>query len=236
MSQDAKICIAVPTYGRLRLASLCVPTIRAGMKHGEDVLVIYDDGSREPLPTELVSAADGIVQCESAGIDAQRRKHILEFFGNREIHGCTHLALVDSDIICDPSWREVSLALQAKYHGAPVCLYRTETHAAYQNNIFRDDPREDVIWQRFAPGVFYLLTMEHCGKLANNMPDKIAWDWWVPGALGYRMAISRTSYCDHIGVGGQHDPADGSIGTERALSPTPWLAAKREEIIKCLTT
>lgn len=240
---SASIYIAIAVYNRLRLAELCIPTVRAGMKggygmnDGDDMLTIYDDGSAQEIDTNpLIFSCDRMVRSESIGIDAQRRKHILDFWGNREIHGCTHLALIDSDIIADPSWRSVALALQAEHGGAPVCLYRTATHEGYANNVFKDDPTENVLWQRFAPGTFYLLTLAHCEKLAKAMPDKIAWDWWVPGALGYRMAVSRTSYCDHIGAGGQHDPADGSIGPECALSPTPWLVEKRKEIIACLTS
>jgi hypothetical protein len=229
-----RLFIAIPTYNRLAIAEQCIPTVRDGMADG-DALVVYDDGSQEkPWESPILDNTQGISfeRCESMGIDAQRRKHILEFWRNRETHGCTHLYLTDSDAFHDPSWRTVALALQAE-HDAPVCLYRTQTHADYHNNIYRNVPTENVIWQRFAPGVSYLLTLAHCEILAYHMPEKISWDWWVPSMLGYRMAISRVSYCDHIDSGGLHSPEKG-IGPERATNPTPWLASKREEIINAL--
>jgi glycosyltransferase involved in cell wall biosynthesis len=233
---SARIYISVPIYNRPELARQCVPTIKDGMDDG-DALVLYDDGSTEcgaDFWAHMQGVMDRVVRTESMGIDAQRRKHILEFLGNREIHGCTHLALIDSDIICDPGWRDAAIALLEKYD-APVCLYRTKTHAEYKNNVFRDHPGEEVIWQRFAPGVFYLLDMAMVEKLAFHMPEKIAWDWWVPGILGYRMAVSRVSHVDHIGLNGLHDRhPPGHVSTERALNPTDWLIRKRAEVLESL--
>lgn len=234
----ARIFVAIAAYNRRRLAELCIPTVRDGMKHGEDALVLYDDGSTEPMHDSsiIVSECDGIVSCESMGIDAQRRKHILEFWGNREIHGCSHLYLCDADAPHDILWRETALALQAEYK-APVCLYRTQTHADYVNNIFRDEPSERVIWQRFSPGVSLLLDMQMVERVAKHMPETWAWDWAIAGMLGHKMAVSRMSLCDHISRGGlHHDGSDGYDGGDRATNPTPWLEEKRREIVSCLTT
>ena len=237
MSQ-ARLYIAVPLYNRRKVVELCVPTIRAGCAP-DDAVILYDDGSTEydsGFWETMNPHATGVVWCDSMGIDAQRRKHILEFWGNREIHGCTHLALIDSDIICDPSWREVALSLQSEHGGAPICLYRTQVHADYEGNIFKNDPRENVLWQRFAPGVFYLLTLAHCEKLANHMPERMSWDWWAPGVLGYKMAISRVSYVDHVGWRGMHHKvSDGIEGGDRATNPTEWLVKKRAEIVHALS-
>lgn len=236
MSASLRICVSV--HNRLKLAGLCIPTIRAGMAK-DDALIIHDDGSDEGLYGDdvfkVLKDATGVTMSRPRiGIDAVRRQQILEFWGNREIHGHSHLALIDSDVIAHPSWREIALSLQDDHGGVPVCLYRTQTHEDYKNNVFRNDEAENVLWQRFAPGVFYLLTLAHCEKLAVMMPERIAWDWWVPGILGYRMAVSRTSYVDHIGWGGMHDPQDGSVGPEMAKNPTPWLVEKRKDIIAAL--
>lgn len=230
MGMNARIYIAIPTYNRMRLAELCIPTVRAGMEP-EDGLVVYDDGSRDkPWDSPAIKeAATSFVDCDSMGIDAQRRKHILDFWNNRDLHGCTHLYLADSDAPHDPGWREAALSLQEEYK-APVCLYRTLTHASYENNVFCDNPMERVIWQRFAPGVSYFLSLKMVAKAVSFIPPAWSWDWHLPGLLGYRMAISRVSYVDHIGLHGLHDPESG-IGPERALNPTQWLVAKRAEII-----
>jgi hypothetical protein len=231
-----RIHISVPIYNRPELARQCVPTITEGMDDG-DALVLYDDGSTEcgaDFWAHMEGVRDGVVRTESMGIDAQRRKHILEFWGNREIHGCTHLALIDSDIICDPGWRDAAISLLEKYH-APVCLYRTKTHEDYKNNVFRDHPGEEVIWQRFAPGVFYFLSLEMVGRVAHLIPEKWAWDWHLPGLFNYRMAVSRVSHVDHIGLNGLHDRhPSGHVSTERALNPTDWLVRKRAEVLSML--
>ena len=231
-----RIYIAVPTYNRLALAEQCIPTIRGGMA-SDDALIIYDDGSTEGIGSNeaIKGAANGFVPCESMGVDAQRRKHILEFWGNREIHGCTHLYLTDSDAIHDPGWRDAAIGLLNE-HGAPVCLYRTQTHEDYKNNVFRSVPTENVIWQRFAPGVSYFLSLEMVRRIAHLIPERWSWDWHLPGLFGYKMAISRVSYVDHIGFQGMHDQMQkpGHVSTERALNPTAWLVQKRAEILASL--
>jgi hypothetical protein len=51
------------------------------------------------------------------------------------------------------------------------------------------------------------------------------------------MAISKTSYVDHIGIGGlHHPPGVGIEGGDVALNPTPWLVEKRAEVIRSLNT
>jgi hypothetical protein len=232
---SSKLYIAIPCYNRRAVVEQCVPTVAAGASD-DDAVILYDDGSTEydrDFWAFMEAHTTGSVQCESMGIDAQRRRHFLEFWGNREIHGCTHLYLTDSDCIHDIGWRSALLALQEKYDGAPLCGYRTKTHADYENNIYADIPEEDVIWQRFAPGTSYLLTMAHVEKIVKHMPEKWSWDWSVPGFLGYRMAVSRVSYVDHIDIGGLHSPGSG-LGPERGTNPTPWLAEKRAQILASL--
>ena len=227
---SAKIYIAIPCYNRRDIAEQCIPTVYAGTEP-EDRLTIYDDGSQDRMvhSAAIMHACDDILETDSMGVDAQRRGHFLDFIRQSEF---THLYLTDSDAPHSPNWREAALSLQAE-HKAPVCLYRTATHAAYANNVFRDVPHENVIWQRFAPGVSYLLNREMAEKVVRVMPEKWSWDWFTPGVLGYRMAISRVSYCDHIGRSGMHDPERG-VGPERALNPTAWLEGKRAEILNNL--
>jgi len=236
MTQD-RITVCIPTYNRRAVAEQCIPTVRAGMEEG-DVLMVYDDGSspdEKPWHSEaIMRAASGFIPTEPIGIDAQRRNHILEFVAGHAIHGRDWLYLTDCDAFHDPDWRRAALTLYRNY-GKLTCLYRTQTHANYVNNIYRDHPGESVIWQRFAPGVSYLLSIADCRILAAHMPAKIAWDWWVPGALGHKCAVSRVSYCDHIGYGGMHDRNEpGCASNERATNATEWLVKKRVEILSNL--
>lgn len=232
----SRLYIAVPLFNRRAVVEQCVPTIRAGCSP-DDAVILHDDGSTEydsGFWEAMNPHATGAVHSDSMGIDAQRRKHFIEFWGNREIHGCTHLYLTDSDCIHDIGWRDALLGLQEQHGGAPICGYRTKTHSDYENNVYRDLPTENVLWQRFAPGTSYLLTMEHVEKVVRHIPDKWSWDWSVPGLLGYKMAVSRVSYVDHIDLAGLHSPAHG-IGPEMAVNPTEWLVKKRAEIVHALS-
>lgn len=243
VSQAARIYIAVPCYGRPVLAFECIRTIDearfdadSGTSLNSDVLALYEDGENQL--GEASSCADEIHRSkDSIGVDAQRKRHFIDFWNRHERDGLTHLALFDSDVIVDPTWREKAIGLHSKYRGAPLCLYRTRTHAEYEGNIYRDMPSEDVIWQRFAPGCSYFLAAEHVRQVMEQMPDgPIAWDWAVPGYLGYKMAVSRTSYVDHIGYRGLHDKNadDLTVSTERALLPTDWLKSRRASVLATL--
>lgn len=230
----ARLYIAVPVFNRRAVVEQCVPTIRVSK---EDAVILYDDGSTEydgEFWARMAPHITGSVQGDSMGIDAQRRKHILEFLGNREIHGCTHLYLCDSDSPHDPHWRSHALELQTRYK-APICLYRTKTHSDYENNIFFDDTSEDVIWQRFSPGVSLLLSLEMVARVVAHIPERWSWDWHLPGLLGYRMAVSRMSHCCHIGRHGLHDEhATNEVSKERCTNPTQWLIHERMRILAAL--
>lgn len=236
MSTD-RLFVAIACYNRPAVAALCLPTVAAGLVP-DDLLRLYNDGSTEYSDADLrkmVSHDNTLVSGGvSVGIDAQRRQHILDFWEYREQHGCTHLYFTDLDAIHDPDFRRAALALHRNY-AAPICLYRTATHAGYLNNIYRDEPGESVIFQRYAPGVSYFLSLAHVEKIVAMMPEKWSFDWAIPGILGYKMAVSRVSYVDHIGWNGLHDRSEpGFVSTERALAPTEWLMKKRAEILEKL--
>jgi hypothetical protein len=84
-----------------------------------------------------------------------------------------------------------------------------------------------------------MLSREHVRKVITAlpmMPMHWNWDWTVPGLLGNRFAVSRTSYVDHLGIGGMHHPPEEGIdGGDRALNPAPDLVEKRAKAIKALT-
>lgn len=232
----ARLYVAIPVHNRRAVVEQCVPTIYRSIERPSDRLFLYDDGSTEYNIGSLDVGQDYSIRTESMGVDAQRRRHFVDFWdhAHRPYSGdgpsFSHLYLTDGDAPHDPGFRAAALALQAE-HNLPICLYNTATHENMPGNTFRDTPGSNVILRRFAPGVSYLLTLEHVAKIMPHIDTLQSWDWQVPSLLGYRMAVSRTSYVEHIGAGGQHDPADGSIGPERALNPTPWLVKKRAEII-----
>lgn len=229
---NAKILICIPVHNRLHIARECIPTVQVGMVAG-DSLAIYDDGSSPHFGPWPVAPRDSYHRCdESIGIERQRKRHFFDF----QAENFTHLYLTDADALHDPNWRTALLGLSEKYDDAPVCGYNTAAHERIIGNTIEDSPFvDDVIWRRVAPGISYLLTAAHVAKVVRAlpmMPDHWNWDWTVPGLLGNQMLIPRTSYVDHIGLGGMHHPPDeGLDGGDRALNPTPWLVAKRAEVV-----
>jgi hypothetical protein len=238
---DAKLFIPIPVFNRRRIAEQCIPTVYDGMNNGFgcDYLFCYDDGSTEWNDNGkwLFQWADLVFRSPvTTGIEAQRKQHFNDFWERRNEYGFTHMYLTDSDALHDPSWRSKALALQEEHNGAPLCLYNTVAHSSLVGNTLEDKPRSNVIWRRFAPGISYLLTLEHVEKVMSRINDLRNWDWQVPEWLGMRFAISRVSYCDHLGLGGAHHPVgEGLDGGDRCLNPTPWLVSKRAEVVQALS-
>lgn len=232
---NARLYIAIPIHGRLRLAEECVPTVAAGCAPG-DFLDLWFDGPFKYPKGEIfggASAGGMEVQPESIGVERQRRLHFEKFA--RMPAEFTHLYLTDADAPHDPNWRSELLRIQEATGGAPVCGYNTAAHANMAGNTIGEDG--EVIWRSFAPGVSYLLTREHVEKVvrwlkAHPEVHHWHWDWTVPSILGHRFAVTKTSHVEHIGVGGMHHPADaGYEGGDRALNPTPAVAKLRAEIV-----
>jgi hypothetical protein len=226
-----RIFVAIPVRDRFEIAKQCIPTVRAGMMPG-DHLALFNDGSKSILPMDLLKIADSYVHDgNSQGIEEQRRVHFRLFQNLRDY---THLYLTDADALHDPDWRRTLLQLQQLAGGRPVCGYNTEAHARLIGNTLATPPGP-LIWRAVAPGISYLLTRAHAEHVVKHIPPQWNWDWTVPALLGSRMAIARQSCVDHVGHGGIHHPAaEGLEGGDRALNPTPWLVAKRAEVIKYL--
>ncbi len=229
----ARLFIAIACHNRRAVAEQCLPTMRDSVSP-DDLLAIYNDGSRE-YDNQWLSqfGQPGMMtpirsDPEPLGIQAQRRLHLTDFL----LTDCTHCYLTDHDAIHDPTWREHALRLQAAHQDSPLCLYDTEAHRRIPGNTREDDPASEVIWRRVAPGVSYFLTRDHAERLAPHLERLSHFDWQWPALLGGRFAVSRTSYCDHIGWGGQrHPPHEGLDGGDRCLNPTEVLVKKRAEIV-----
>ncbi len=224
-----RIYIAIPVFNRVAIAAQCIPTVRESM-YAEDHLAIYDDGSTESTAPLFAQAGPNETWTwgQNIGVDAQRRQHIFDFWAKPEF---THLYFSDADAFVEPHWRSRLLEIQDRT-GLLTCGYHTKTHEEYVNNVYAR--KDGIVFTRFAPGVSYLLNREHVAKIIEGMPERWSFDWHIPSILGYKCAVSDVSCVDHIGVRGQHDPADGSLGPEKALNPTEWLKAKRAEIVSTI--
>lgn len=234
---SARILICIPCHNRKAIAEQCLPTMRDSTDP-DDLLLAWNDGSTEyddKWLRDLLSYYGSVMsQPKPLGIQAQRRLHLGQFL-SASFEAFTHLYLTDHDILHDPGWRHHALRLQEKYD-APLCLYNTAAHADMPGNTKRDDPAEEVVWRHFAPGCSYLLARKHVEKIRYHIDSLRHFDWQIPALLGYGFATSRTSYCDHMGWGGERHPEGAGLdGGDRALHPTPWLVAKRAEVVAELT-
>lgn len=236
---NASIHVAIACHNRAAIAAQCLPTMAATIT-SNDALALYNDGSSEYdghwLEQFQPEKGVGIItnSDEPLGIQAQRRLHFKHFLNIAM--GATHIYLTDHDCFHDPDWRQQALRLQSAAGGAPLCLYNTAAHADMVGNTILDDSGSEIIWRHFAPGVSYFLTRAHVEKLVPFLPGLQHFDWQIPSILGSRFAVSRVSYLDHLGDGGErHPPGAGLDGGDRALSPSSWLVAKRKEIIAALS-
>ena len=225
-----RIYIAVPCYNRKALAEIALDSLRE-TKGQNDVLAAYRDGGNEYDTGWLAKHADVAFDCQNVGIEAQRKRHLLDFWAS----DFDRLYFTDADTFHDPSWRSEGIRLQDKYD-APVCLYNTAAHALLQWNTIRDDPDEEVVHRHFAPGVSYLLTREHVRKVVERLDYIHNFDWNIPEILGYKFVTSRVSYLDHLGAGGVHSVIGHNYDEgDRALFPTQYLIKRRAELVRELT-
>lgn len=227
---NTRIFIAIPVHNRLEIGELCVPTIFES-KGPDDVLKLYDDGSQdEERAQDMARWSDEFKRTElSIGIEGQRRLHFREFWERNEEF--THFYLTDHDAPHDPEWRAHLLMLQDVSGGLPVCGYNTQAHVKLGGNLVEDLSSNPYLIRRVAPGVSYLLTRQHVERVMKHISILNHWDWMVPSLLGYRMCIARQSHVSHIGWKGMHHGQNAIDGGDVPINPTPWLEAKRQEII-----
>lgn len=230
-----RLYIAIPVRDRMAIAAQCVPTVREAFP--EDWIHLYDDGTTEEGAEshrmKLLACASGVARSSPAiGIEAQRRMHLKDFWERRDEF--TGLYFTDADAIHDPTARERLLALQEQTAGRLVCGYNTLAHVALKC-VVEDDPRKPYVIRRVAPGISYLLTREHVERIMSYVDRIQHFDWQIPAILGGQCVVARESCVEHIGWKGAHHKDEyGMDGGDRALNPTPWLVAKRSEILDTL--
>lgn len=235
---NARLMICIPFHDRKRIVEQCLPTIVSAMGP-EDSLLLCDDGSKEYRPEWLRQWSTSIAfSRKPIGVEAWRRLHLTQFWNLARMEitiSPTHLLFLDSDAFVDPAMRWNLLRLQAESGWLLMCGYNTVAHSGMAGNTLEDDPKSEIIYRHYAPGICYLLTLEHVAKIMPHIENITNFDWNIPDILGGRCAISRTSYVDHIGFGGLRHPKDaGYDGGDRATNPTPFLVEKRREIVKKL--
>jgi hypothetical protein len=141
----------------------------------------------------------------------------------------------------DPSFMDVlqSLVSVVKKTGRPmpICLY---------NSVFHDQPNNCVggtdrlLLRKTAPGISHLYDRAMIARIVQGLATLAAdpdygWDYIGPAFLGVPFVTTKTSYVEHFGAvpGSMHTTA-GDWDRDRALNPTPYLAARRQQVIDFL--
>jgi hypothetical protein len=227
-----KLLIIVTTCNRRAITELSLAQT-SRFKRGATVLV-YDDHSTEYNPDWISEFADGVERApRKMGIAALRALQLREFLRS----GYELLYFTDNDVIHDPTYvlrlrRLYSLPTEMKL---PVSLFNSPFHSHPENVLKRI---QDVEIRITAPGVSQLYDREMVDRMLSELkrtPElegRYGWDYHLPALLKRPWIQSMTSYLEHFGAGGMHNP-DSKDGFERdrALNPTQFLADVRDKVI-----
>jgi len=243
-----KILIAVSTYNRPFITELCLANLNQA--RDEDIrIVVYDDFSTSYDEEALKKYADEVVRFPTnAGIARSRAKAFRDFIYRFPDYDL--LYLTDNDALHDPCFPQVlrGLFTRMKSQGvvSPVGLFNSNAHNQEDNIFFEND----VLYvSKSLPGISQCFDRELAGKIVDNLNESPvlefmwAWDYNFIMSLGQSCLLSKVSYVEHFArdrfEGGLHAPCSG-LGTDgladferdRAINPTPYLVALREEVIK----
>jgi hypothetical protein len=230
-----KLLIVVTTFDRRAITELSL-TQTSRFKRGAHVLV-YDDHSTEYDLNWLSQFADTVERSpKNMGIAALRARQFRDFLDS----GFDLLYFTDNDVIHDPAYvarlrRLYSLPAEMKL---PVSLFNSSFHNQ-PVNILKEV--QDIQIRKTAPGVSQLYDREMVDQIVSGLqrsPEldgRYGWDYHLPALLQRPWIQSTTSYLEHFGAGGMHNPdSEEAYERDRALNPTPFLAGIRDRIIDYL--
>lgn len=243
-----KILIALATFNRPLVTRLCLASLQGA--RGRSVrLVVYDDASTAYTPRDLAPLADEVVRFAATGGIAHSRARALRDFVDR-FTDFDLLYFTDNDALHDPGFIEMlerlfawqSLQAQAQ----PVSLYRTKFHDRPGNLL-----AENAVFFQAAsiPGISQCYSREMAGIILRGLERSPAllqqqdWDFVYPQLLNRPCIFTRQSFVEHLArdrdEAGLHCANSGlgeagraDFERDRAIQPTPWLAARREAAIR----
>lgn len=230
-----KLLIVVTTFNRRAITEL---SLSQTYKFKRDAtLIVYDDYSTEYDLNWLSGFVDSVERApRKLGIEKLRVIQFREFLRS----GYDLLYFTDNNVIHDPTYvlrlrRLYSLPNDKKL---PVCLFNSIFHNHPQNIL--KEIREVQI-RRTAPGVSQLYDAEMVDRVLSGLErspgleGRYGWDYHLPLLLERPWIQSTTSYLEHFGAGGMHNPkSEDSFERDRALSPTEYLVRTREDVIRYL--
>jgi hypothetical protein len=186
-----------------------------------DLMVAYDDGSKEYGPTFLEQWADlAVREPASIGVERQRANHFPRLLGVR-----FRFSLPDGfgRAAFDPLAHPGGAAHQRVRRRSRLPLQHRRARSAREQH----DRRRSRSGRHLAPSrAGHQLHVEP--RTRPQSYRRAADDARCIGTgtgrfrplLGNRFAVSRVSYVDHLGIGGMHHPPEeGMDGGDRALNP-----------------
>jgi hypothetical protein len=225
-----KLLIVVTTFNRRAITELSLFQTWH-YKRGSTVIV-YDD------PQWISEFADGVERApQKMGIAKLRVQQFRDF--QRSDYDL--LYFTDNDVIHDPLYvsrlrRFYSLPTEMKL---PVSLFNSTFHN-HPENILKQI--QEIQIRKTAPGVSQLYDRDMVDRILFGLKDspelegRYGWDYHLPALLRRPWIQSTTSYLEHFGVGGMHNPdskdnSEDGFERDRALNPTQFLADTREKVI-----
>lgn len=230
-----KLLIVISTFNRKDITELSLWQTRRFKC--DATLLVYDDHSTEYDVSWLACLADEVTKPpEKLGIEKMRALQLRDFLAT----GYDLLYLTDNDVLHDPNYvfrlrRLYSLPSELKF---PVCLFNSWFHAQPEN-ILKEI--QDIQIRKTAPGVSQLYDREMVERMVSALRQRphlwgqYGWDYHLPALLQRPWIQSTTSYLEHFGAHGMHNPAGlEGLDRDRALNPTRYLSRARESVVRYL--
>lgn len=230
--RTAKTIIYMPLFNRKAISLESI----ANMRHVkmDAHLRIVDDYSTEFDGNDLVGLGDsGYVNQKNIGIDANRMNMLTDFFSS----DFDYCYFTDSDTIHDPDFLSRALFMHERTN-CICCLYNTASFR--HKDGFNIDIGDDILIRGTIPGVSMFFDKPMAFRLLQHYLDAIrfrpaiiaesrAWDWFFCSIVP-QVALSRTSYLEHLYAGGLHT----QNGRDVAANLTPFLAQQRRQVFERL--
>lgn len=221
-----KIWTTVATWNRKKITEICLKQLHS---HKQDsFLHVSDDYSTDYSLDDLSKYCDLVERpSKKLGIHAMRCWEIEQFLKT----DYDLIYFTDNDAFHDPSYIDRLKDVYSRYK-LPVSLYNTRWH--FMNTISEDG---DTVIRSSMPGISQLYNREMATRILNTVrqigvPD-YAWDYRFVEYLKTQTVTTKTSYIEHFGPGGIHNPGN-DFERDRATNPTMYLIEKRQPIINYL--
>jgi glycosyltransferase involved in cell wall biosynthesis len=242
-----RIMIAVATYNRPRITSLCLENLARITQENDADLVIYDDCSTSYDYQWLSNyARQVIVFPRHIGIEASRARAFRDFahvFTNYEL-----IYLTDNDTIHDPSFvqvlRDIFDFQSNNSQSNPVGLFRSHFH---ENAVTVRS--SGFFLSKTCPGVSQCYTREMVERIVSALDTNstleftYGWDYHFPSVLDSEFLLTEVSYLQHFGrdkyEGGIHASNSGpdkaaflqDFARDSAINPSKYLIDNQSLII-----